>query len=90
MDIFVINGKKCTNRQETYDYLRKVFSFPQFFGNNLDALNDSINEFLYKKTIIIINKEYFISNMGQYGKEILKVFEDNNNSGIIQLIHYAL
>ena len=86
MNIFIINGKKCLDKNTTYDYLKLVLHLPNYFGNNLDALNDCLQEYFQNKTIIILNKELIVTNLGNYGERLLKVFEQAD----INFIYSAL
>ena len=33
-----------TGRAETHDYLKEKFFFPEYYGNNLDALHDCLTD----------------------------------------------
>lgn len=39
-----LNASKLQTPEEAHPYLKEVFSFPDYYGNNLDALNDCLNE----------------------------------------------
>ena len=39
-----LDADRLTNREDMSDYMQKVFSFPEYFGRNLDALNDCLEE----------------------------------------------
>ena len=43
-------------RSEAHEYLAEVFSFPGYYGKNLDALYDCLSEMRIDK-IIILNSE---------------------------------
>ena len=55
---------KVNERKEAHEYLKEVFSFPEYYGKNLDALFDCLGEMRIDR-ITIINSEkgenYFYS-----------------------------
>ena len=61
---YTIDALKVNERKEAHEYLKEVFSFPEYYGKNLDALFDCLGEMRIEK-ITIINSEkgenYFYS-----------------------------
>ena len=35
---YVLDAEKLNDREEAHEYLAKVFSLPEYYGKNLDAL----------------------------------------------------
>ena len=52
--VIVLNEKDYKSREEVFLKIKKELSFPDYFGNNLDALCDSLSEVFYPVTIILI------------------------------------
>jgi len=44
MKQYIIDGNNFTGVETFYDEVTKVFSFPEYFGRNLDALYDSLSD----------------------------------------------
>ncbi|MDD2745315.1 MAG: barstar family protein [Candidatus Gracilibacteria bacterium] len=44
MKQYIIDGNNFTGVETFYDEVAKVFSFPEYFGRNLDALYDSLSD----------------------------------------------
>lgn len=69
-----INGLNCTTKIEALVEIGKAFSFPEFYGENLDALYDCLTDLSwlqYHKIFFIINyKDDFLK------KETLKTRTD--------------
>ena len=61
---YTIDALKENERKEAHEYLKEVFSFPEYYGKNLDALFDCLGEMRIDR-ITIINSEkgenYFYS-----------------------------
>ena len=61
---YTIDALKVNERKEAHEYLKEVFSFPDYYGKNLDALFDCLGEMRIDR-ITIINSEkgenYFYS-----------------------------
>ena len=61
---YTIDALKVNERKEAHEYLKEVFSFPEYYGKNLDALFDCLGE-MRIDSITIINSEkgenYFYS-----------------------------
>lgn len=48
-------GTQLVNSESIYDHLHKCLEFPEYFGNNLDALYDCLTDldWIYQKNIIL-------------------------------------
>ena len=61
---FTIDAQMLNERETAHRYLAEVFSFPDYYGKNLDALYDCLSEMNIEK-IHIINEDkaeyYFYS-----------------------------
>ena len=68
---FTIDALRLNERKAAHEYLAEVFSFPSYYGKNLDALYDCISEMNIKKVYIQNSYEgesYFFA--------VLDVFKD--------------
>lgn len=72
----VIDGARMTSKEAVYAQLNRVFSFPTYFGNNLDALWDVLLEESEPTAIHFKNVDFMLEQMGRYGEKLLKVFEN--------------
>lgn len=54
--------------EEKYDYLNELFNFPDYFGNNLDALFDCLTD---RRELSVIYNDFLSAN--ENSKKIIKV-----------------
>lgn len=74
MKTVIIDCEKLYQKDQAHLYLAQVFSFPDYYGKNLDALFDCLVE-LGKCTIVLKNKSS-IQKTDHYGIKVLKVLEE--------------
>ncbi|MGI6607491.1 MAG: barstar family protein [Erysipelotrichaceae bacterium] len=76
MNVYVLNGKMFTDKKSSYFYLKKMLPLPAYCSDNLDSLYDCLVDYLQNTTIILINQQYLIEQLADYGQDIINVFED--------------
>ena len=77
MKEIVLDGKLMTSREAAFAYLKAAFSFPAYFGANLDALYDLLSEMRSQElTVTLINGDILRSALGDYGEGIISCFAD--------------
>ena len=75
---YILDGKKMVSREETHQYLKETFGFPDYYGKNLDALYDCLTE-QKDLEIEVQHKEEMLAALGKYGEKLLQVMEDVNH-----------
>ncbi len=85
MKITILNGKRMTYNKSTHAYLKRKLQFPDYYGNNLDALWDLLTSISNPIEIILLNIDDMYENLGEYGEEIVKTFEEamDENANIV-------
>jgi ribonuclease inhibitor len=78
MNRIILNGKRMITREVTHAYLKRKFSFPDYYGRNLDALWDLLSDIAKETEIVVVNAHFIPEKLGKYGVSLLKVFEDLN------------
>ena len=56
MKTYILDGKEMTGRKKMHAYLKEQFSFPDYYGNNMDAFWDCMTE-KHPGNIVIINAD---------------------------------
>ena len=79
MRIFILDGNKMTDKKAAYEHIADVLLFPDYFGNNLDALEDCLSELDENTVIILSNTEAMMKNLDEYGEKILRVFKNGSD-----------
>lgn len=69
--IVILDANKMTDKESTHAYLKKVLDLPDYYGNNLDALHDCLEEMSDVK-IVVMNEE----NAGAYYKSVSRVLKN--------------
>lgn len=54
--------------EEGYEYLKEVFMLPDYFGNNLDALYDSLTD---RNSLTVVYDNYLDAT--EFSKRVIKV-----------------
>ena len=52
-----LDFSKCTDRSEVHAYLKEQFGFPDYYGNNLDALFDVLGDIAEDLDIVFMEDE---------------------------------
>ena len=76
MKIIILDGAMMTSKESVHKYIQKQFDFPDYYGENLDALWDLLTTTTEEICVKIKNKDTFLENMGEYGEAILDTFLD--------------
>ena len=68
--IIVLDAKKMTDKEVTHAYLKEVLDLPDYYGNNLDALHDCLEE-MTDVEIVVENAE----EAGKYYRYVDRVLK---------------
>ena len=75
--MIILDGKRMGERESLHAELKKKFRLPEYYGANLDALNDCLGERREKDLIVISRAGDFLQECGPYAMKLLQVFSDN-------------
>ncbi len=70
-----IDFNKLDTKEKFYSYISNQLDFPDYFGNNADALNDCISEINDTIEISLLNS----NEAGEWSKAILSVLRNSEN-----------
>ena len=69
--IIVLDASRMIDKETSHDYLKEVLGLPEYYGKNLDALHDCLEE-MTDVEIVVENKE----NAGNYYRYVERVIRD--------------
>ena len=71
MEEKIIDCTKIKTQEDLHRIFRETLTFPQWYGNNLDALYDCLNA--YSGKVRLLDWETAEANLGSYGAKAKKV-----------------
>ncbi len=75
--IATIDGRQIKDEEDFHHIIKQVLDFPDFYGENLDALWDCLTGFIEVPTTVIwMNFKLSRENLGQRAEQIVEVFKD--------------
>ena len=76
--MIVLDGNNMTDRAQAHTELKCKLALPEYYGENLDALNDCLFEGRERPLIVIEHAAQFLEGCEGYGAKLLRVFADND------------
>lgn len=77
MEKIVLDFRNCKNAIDMHSELKEKFAFPDYYGENLSALWDCLDNYCnWDLCVIIYGTEKISKEWQPYMKEILKIFQD--------------
>ncbi len=79
--LVVLDGRKMTDKMTLHNYLREQCGFPEYYGNNLDALYDVLTDREEPLEIRLEHAEELKEILCGYGEAFIETLEDAAASG---------
>lgn len=76
MRVVRLDGAAMTTVDKVHATLQKEMGFPDYYGNNLDALWDMLSEESEEVHIILEREEAMKKLLGAYVEELIRVFRE--------------
>lgn len=71
-----LDCRQMTDKQAAHAYLKQALSFPEYYGNNLDALYDVLTDRTEPTELVLIHWRLLGSQMGSYGVSLLETLRE--------------
>ena len=75
--MIILDGKKMETRADVHAELKEKLGLPDYYGGNLDALNDCLGERAERELVVIAGAGALLESDGAYAARLLCVFADN-------------
>jgi len=75
--MIVLDGRRMDDRAGLHAELKQKLSLPEYYGENLDALNDCLGERAGRELVVIQHAGDLLEGCGSYALGLLRVFTDN-------------
>ncbi len=89
MKEIVIDCKNINSRYQLHEKLAESLGFPEWYGNNLDALHDCLTDISEKTEVVLENYSMLKENLDKYAALFEKVItvstEENENLTFIMM-----
>jgi ribonuclease inhibitor len=79
MSVFLLDGKDMTSREVAFRKIQEVMKFPEYFGQNLDALYDILTGLPHRgrRFVLLLPEEDAPAEVRLYAERIRRVFQDS-------------
>lgn len=74
-----IDGRKMDDRGSLFAHLKTELGLPDYFGDNLDALADCLGD-MRDVSVLFSYPGAAVNSLGEYGRKLIMVFENEANS----------
>ena len=72
----ILDGESLLTRSDLHKALREGLEFPEWYGNNLDALHDVLTEYNEETCIELKNPALLDEHLGDYAVYFMRVLRD--------------
>lgn len=84
MDGIFLDGRKMSSKEEAHKYIKEMLNFPDYYGENLDALWDLLSTNSEVKSIYLLHEDKLYEYLEEYGKHMVGVFQEAKSEGFIE------
>lgn len=75
--MIVLDGMKLDSHAALHAELKEKLALPEWYGSNLDALNDCLGERRERELVVIEGAGAFLEADEVYAARLLRVFSEN-------------
>lgn len=75
MRTIIINGREMSSRAKAHAHLAERLLLPDYYGRNLDALQDCLGDISEQTHITVLHSEALARALGAYGAALLQILK---------------
>lgn len=75
--MIILDGDRMETREQLHAQLKAQLRLPEYYGGNLDALNDCLGGRTERELVVLKGFSEFARDQGLYGLRLMQVFSDN-------------
>lgn len=76
MRIVFLDGNRIASAQDMHEEFARALEFPEWYGNNLDALHDMLTEGTEEIGVILVNTDKLSTTLGGRWTALLRLLVD--------------
>lgn len=76
MRIVFLDGNRIASAQDMHAEFARALEFPEWYGNNLDALHDMLSESTEEIGVILVNTDKLAETLGRRWTALLRLLVD--------------
>ncbi len=74
MRVIILDCAEFKSRTAAHRYIKRKLGFPEYYGENLDALHDCLSELASDTAVVILNADFAGNRLGEYAEGVFEVF----------------
>ena len=78
MRVVVLDARELGEKKHAHAYMKEMFGFPDYYGNNLDALHDCLTD-IFDLKVMIVNSE----EAGPYFLDVYPVLLEDGSASLL-------
>lgn len=86
----IIDGRNIKDKQSLHAYVKEQCKFPEYYGNNLDALYDVLTDRTEPLAIKVVHADELKEVLCGYGEAFLETLQDaaaENKTIEVEILH---
>lgn len=69
----LLTGECCPDKESLHRYLAEQLQFPEWYGNNLDALHDCLTDIREDISIVVPNVDDLEEKLDAYARRLMRL-----------------